>query len=392
MIVFPNGGPATATDGSSGQVYMYPNPATPTTYSALPLITGSGSNWSSVAGQVLCYDNRVLCLAGVNYSYPAGGGFNTNEDINFTDPPNSTLYGFQQTVLAAEEPYGYGAGLSISAGELFIVKKRGGAILVTGDIFSPNVTTLPGVEPTGGIYGRADSGTAGGFYCSYANGAWMWDGGSTSQKVSGNLDDNFFLPSAYTAINSGNYGFFIQCIGDKTYFSQNWMFDTRTGGWWKYHPDASQGGIDLYWVNPVAGRYIYAAPLSFTSASPTFLCQFDTSVPEQHYQWTSLPVLLATKDRRADIREVVVRATSTATNGAVTLTILDKGNVVWGPTVQTGNVDDGPDYIRFNTAGLGVTEPQFRLNVDNTGTIDDMPVIHGIRVYYRPHAHQAVTD
>ena len=394
VIVFPNGGPATATIASTGQLYMYPNPATPSTYSALPLITGAGSTWQSVTGQVLCYDNRVLCLAGVLYPYPAGTGFTTNENINFTDPPNSVIYGDQMTVLAAEEPFGYGCGLSISAGELFIVKKRGGGIVVTGDIFSPNVTTLPGVQSTGGFYGRADSGLAGGFYCSLANGAWLWNGGSTSQKISTQLDDDFFLPSVYSTMGSGNYGFFVQCIGDKVYFSQNWMYDTRNNSWWKYHPDAAQGGVDLYYVNPVSGPFIYAAPLSWSSSSTTnFLYRFNLAQAEQHYQWNSLPIRLSTQDRVADVREVVIRATCTDSQCTVTLTIFDKGAIAWGPTTMSGNVDAGPDYIRFNTAGLGVTEPQFRINVDNAGGgVVDMPIIHGFEVRYRPRAHQAVTD
>ena len=394
VIVFPNGGPATATDATSGQVYMYPDPSNPSVFSALPLITGTGSTWSSVAGQVLCYDNRVLCLAGVLYPYPLGGGFDTNEDINYTDPPNSTLYGFQQTVLAAEAPYGYGCGLSISAGELFIVKKRGGAILVTGDIFSPNVTSLPGVQSTGGFYGRADSGMAGGFYCSEANGAWLWNGGSTSQKISTQLDDDFFMVPASGSIGSANYGFFVQSIGDKVYFSNNWMFDTRTNSWWKYHPDSTQGGVDLYYVQPVSGPFIYASPLSFTANNNDWLFRFNLAEAEQHWQWTSLPTTLQTNDRVSDVREVVIVATCTASAACqVTLTILDKGAVVWGPTTQSGFVDDGPDYIRFNTAGLGVTRPQFRINVDNTvGGVVDMPIIDGYKVRYRPRAHQAVQD
>src|SRR5208282_2542453 len=121
------------------------------------------------------HQNRIIVLSGVTYDYPAGSGFDTNEQICFTDPPNSAALGFQQTVLVPEEPYGYGCAGSISAGELVLIKKRGGGVVVTGDIFSPNVTDLPGVEPTGGIYGNASSGLDGFFYCSYENGAWVWN-------------------------------------------------------------------------------------------------------------------------------------------------------------------------------------------------------------------------
>ncbi len=391
VIVFPVGGPASPTDPQAGQVYLYPDPSNPTAYGTLALITGSGTNWSSVAGQILVHQNRIIDLAGITYSYPAGGGFDTNEQINFTDPPNSAVLGFQQTVVVPEEPYGFGAGGSISAGELFLVKRRGGGVVITGDIFAPNVTFLPGVQPTGTIYGQGCSGMAGFFYCSYAQGAWLWNGANTAQKISTQLEDNFFLPAEYfTGMKSNNYGFFIQSIGDKVYFSNNYLYDSRTNAWWKYYPDASQGGTNLYYVNPVSGPKIYAANLSFGSGAD-FMYEFDTATPAQHYQWTSMPTVLPVQDRVIDVREVVIKASCTAANCSVTLTILDKGAVVWGPTAQTGTLSQGPDYVRFNTAGLGCTAPQFRINVDNASA-GDMGVVHDMRVRWRPRAHQAVTD
>ena len=185
-VVFP--GPDTVPGGN---VYLYPDPADLTAFGAAKLYSTENPG---IAGQVLVHQSRILVLAGVDYPWPAGGGINVNEQIAFTDPPNSNELGAADTVLATEQPYGYGCGGSISAGELFLVKKRGGAIVVTGDIFSPNVTILPGVQPTGGIYGSAHSGSPGFVYCSFDNGAWIWNGGSTAQKISTQLDDSFFLP------------------------------------------------------------------------------------------------------------------------------------------------------------------------------------------------------
>lgn len=66
-------------------------------------------------------------------------------------------------------------------------------MVVNGDIEAPNsVLFLPGIEPTGDIYGMAAAAEAGLFYCSTHRGAWLWNGGNTSQKISRQLRDDFF--------------------------------------------------------------------------------------------------------------------------------------------------------------------------------------------------------
>ena len=137
VAVFPTGGPADTTAG--GQLYMYPNPATPTSYIPFAMMANPGD---SITGQTIVHQSRIFVLAGVDYGYPAGGGFATNENLNFTDPPLSASMGNQQTVLVAEEPFGYGCAGSISAGELFLVKKRGGGVVLTGDIETSAQVTL----------------------------------------------------------------------------------------------------------------------------------------------------------------------------------------------------------------------------------------------------------
>jgi hypothetical protein len=391
VIVFPNGGPATSTDADTGQVYLWPDPNTPSTPSVLPLITGSMSPYSSVAGQVIVHQSRIVVLAGITYDYPVGSGFETNEQVNYTDPGNSTDYGFQQTVYAPEEPYGYGCGGSVSAGELFLVKKRGGGLIVSGDLNNPTVTFLPGVQPTGGIYGQCAEGVGGLYYCSYDNGAWVWNGSNTSEKISAQIDDNFFLPNVFSTMDSNNYGFFAQCIGDKVYFSNNWMYDTRTGSWWIYYPRATQGGTDLYYVNPVSGPIIWAAPLNFTKSGPIFF-EFNTAKPTPKYVWTSVPLRLAGEDRVVDIREVVVRASNTASNATVQVTVSQAALNV-GVTPTSMDVDLGPDMLRFNFNALGMQEPQVSVVVESSSpTPTDMPVIHSISIGYKIRAHAEVQN
>lgn len=386
VVVFPSGGPAQPT--TDGQVYVYPDPSSPTSYTPLALITSG----SSVAGQIICHQSRVVVLSGITYPYPAGGGFETNEQINFTDPPNSAVLGFQQTVLAAEEPYGYGAAGSISAGELFLVKKRGGAIVVTGDIFSPNVTFLPGVQPTGGIYGNAASGMAGLFYCSMNNGAWMWNGGNTAVKVSTQLDDLFFLPPEFATMQSNNYGFYARCIGDKVYFSNNMVYDVRQGSWWRYYPQLSNGGADLFWIQEVDGPEIYASQLSFPHTNKNFLYRFDQATPTTSWQWQSLPIKLTT-NRLIEPRQVVVRA---STNGnpvcTVEVAFFQGTNFVGSVTTPSGSFGPAPSNVRMPVGAVSAgsvpfTASDLTVRIIASGGTGAAPNVHAVELGYQVRQH-----
>ena len=373
VVVFP--GPWSDPDGN---VYMYPDPAAPTTYGAKALYAAG----AGVAGQVLVHQSRIIVLSGIDYPYPAGGGFNTNEQIAFTDPPNSDILGFQQTVLATEQPYGYGAGGSISAGELFLVKKRGGGIVVTGDIYSPNVTILPGVTSTGGFYGAAHSGQIGFVYCSYDNGAWVWNGGSTSQKISMQLDDSFFLPPEFATMLSNNYGFYVRCIADRIYFSNNWFYDLNTSSWWRYYPTKAQGGLDLFYTQEVDGGDIYAGRLSFSDTDRNFLYRFDQSVPTHTWQWQGLPRRL-TKNRFVEIRQVVVRASSNSGNGngQITVAVFNGATQVGSVTTPEGSIGAAPTMIRMPIGAVSAGSTPYAseditVRISATGNGDAAPNLH----------------
>lgn len=386
VVVFPVGGPA--FPGTNGQIYVYPNPSTPTLYPPLALISGG----SSVAGQVIGHQSRVIVLSGITYQYPAGGGFETNEQISFTDPPNSTVLGFQQTVLATEEPYGYGAMGSVSAGELFLVKKRGGGIVVTGDIFSPNVTFLPGVQPTGGIFGHAASGMAGLFYGSMNEGIWMWNGGNTAVKVSTQLDNLCFLPPEFVPMQSNNYGFWLECIGDRVYCSNNLLYDVRQGSWWRYYPQLANGGADLFYTQPVSGPMIYAAQLSFPHANKNFLYRFDQSKATTSWQWQGLPIKLTT-NRLVELREVVVRASTNEGNSTATIEIaVFQGTNLVGSVTTPAQFGPAPSNCRMPIGAVSAgaipwTSSDLTIRIVASGGSGAAPNVHAVELGYQQRQH-----
>ena len=392
VTVFPViGGPA--DPGTVGQVYVYPDPNNPTTFTPLELISGS----SSVSGQVIGHQNRVIVLSERSFPYPQGGGFATNEDICFTDPPNSTTLGDQQTVLVAEEPFGFGAMGSISAGELFLVKKRGGGVVVTGDIFSPNVTFLPGVQPTGGFFGHGASGMAGFFYASLNNGIWNWNGGNTAQKVSTQLDDSCFLPPEYGTMVSANYGFWLESIGDKVYCSNNLLYDVRQGSWWRYYPQLSNGGADLFYVTENTGPDIYGAQLSFPHTDTNFLYRFQQSTPTTSYQWQGLPIKLTT-DRLIEPRQVIVRASTNKGNSACTIKVafFQGTNFIGSVTTLTGSFGPAPSNIRMPIGGANAgivpfTGSDLTVRIVADGGSGAAPNVHLVSLGYNQRQHDATT-
>ena len=295
-------------------------------------------------------------------------------------------------MLAAEQPYGYGCAGSISAGELFIVKKRGGGLVVTGDIFSPNVTVLPGVTSVGGIWGAAHSGPAGFAYCSFDNGAWLWNGGSTAQKISKQLDDQFFLPVEFYRMQSNNYGFFVRCIADRIYFSNNWMYDLNTGSWWRYYPGLAQGGVDLFYVNEVDGGDIWCGPLSFSDSNRTFLYRFNQETPTETWQWQGLPRRL-TKNRYVEPRQIVVRASSNKgnTTSQITVAIFNGATQVGSVTTPSGSIKAAPTMIRMPIGAVSAGSSSYAsedltIRISATGNGDAAPNLHSCSIGWNQRA------
>ena len=381
-------------NATAGQLFMYPNPATPTSYTPLKLITDGTPQ--SLTGMVLVHENRVVVLANNGYGWPLGGAgaYVINEEINFTDPPNSDTYPAdttpgQQLVAVAEEPYGFGCGGSISSGELLLIKRRGGAALINGDLFAPtSIIPLPGVQSTGQGYGNADSGQAGMAYCSINQGAWMWNGSNTSQKISAQLDDNFFMTPS-----SGIYlSWYTKWVGDKLYFSNNWMLDTRTNSWWRYYPTAAQGGVDLFWIQPDGtGESIYCAPLIFTSANTTYLYRFDEPLPAPNWQAQTLPIRLTTQ-RFVELRQVVVRASSNLGNGAATVEIqLYNGPTLVGHWTTPATIGARPTMIRMPTGpvlagGSPYASEDLTVRIIAAGNGGAAPNVHSVSLGYSQRA------
>lgn len=390
VLIFPS---AVLTDGhgDQGHLYAYPPVTDPTSYSVQDLIDPTTSG---VTGQVVTYNSRVQVLSGVGYAWPIPGGISTNENINYTDPFGSDAYGNQQVILAAEQPWGYGAWGSVSVGELILIKKSGGGVVMNGDISAPNsVIPLPGIESTGDFVGKADASSIGLVYCSQNRGAWLWNGGNTSQKISSQIQDNFYDASS-TVIQSNNYGFCASHWQDWVLFSNNWLFDPDTGAWWILWPTTNNGNSKVigytfwWWQQGRLGYQVYAAPLKLGVTgdfSTNWYARFNSETAAGHYSWTSLPMhVVPNATRVVDVTQVIVRCSSPdGTGGTVTANIGD-----WSATTD-GVIGSNPTTFRFNAGNgcLGLSDITLNLTSE-TATDGSAPIIDSVDIGFSTRARQ----
>jgi hypothetical protein len=386
VLVFPTSDDSTA---AGGHLWVYPELLSPTSFVAQDIVG------SAVTGQVICYGSRVITLVGVTYSWPAGSGILVNENFNYTDPPESSTYTNPQEIFAIEYPYGYGAWGTVSVGELLLVKKHGGGVILYGDIATPtSVIPVPGVQPTGDLVGRAYSTPIGLIYCCEKMGAWVWNGGNTSQKISKNLEDSFFDLAEKNSIPTNNYGF--NCFHWQKWimFSGNAMMDSETNGWWQLYPakgnnQAGLTGQDIWWMDTTEfENQLIVSPLFCSNNTDPWATIFDNAVSSSTYQWQSLPIhVTKDADRVLDVREVTIRASSpdADTHSTVAVTI---GS--WSAT-STLTIGVNPTTIRFNAAAEGLQDITLTLVASNSNS-HSAPIIHSVDIGYQIRAKVAVNN
>lgn len=375
VVVLPLTSPAGTL---AGDLWVYPALASPGSFSFDDITQRH-------AGITFGHQGRVVQLQALTYSWPVAPTVPfPNEAVNYTDPPLSETFPVQFEEFGPENPFGYGAVNSVSAGELFMVKVRGGAIIVQGDLNNPTVTSLPGVRSTGYLAGRSDVNQNGMYYCVFGNGAWAWNGGNTSQKISQQLDDGFYVPAS--RLQSPYYSYFIQRWNDWMLFSNNWVLDSLTGGWWRLSNPAA---MSFFWYVPgFAENVMYAALGTVTGPNETFFAKYDRGVPNGAYNWQSLPIRLPSEDRLSDIREVVVRASNPYLDSGPTISpfVVDSFGNTTALEPWTMSSSTGIQEQRFNCGVKSETVSVVLSCVGNSGTPKG-PVIHSLAIGYRSREH-----
>jgi hypothetical protein len=270
---------------------------------------------------------------------------------------------------------GYGAVCSASAQELLLVKHRGGATIISGDLDDPTVMSLPGVTSTRGAVTYGVYTPIGFVYGVKNGGVHVWGGGDSSDKISQFLEDDFWMmrPADWVAFD-GKFDVF----GDWILCPNNWVYDIETQSWWRIEDPATYK-IFQWAVSPQNDMF-YGAPVTFQDNSTPAFYRFDAGNLVSDYQWRSqfLPMSI---DRYMEIRELSLRAISPAGESTVTITLTDEDGNEQQETFDVTNTTL-PRIQRKNTAftGTGVKVTIAASSLDG----EPAPLIYELNIGYQP--------
>lgn len=270
-----------------------------------------------LGGQLVAHSGRILRLCETTQAWTAAGNFLSNERVRYTDPPNSVSLTSTTTdsIVDSQYPGGYGAWGSLTFGELLLIKKYGGALLVEGDIYSPQITRLPGVQSTGFTTSEMAWSRQGLVYAT-DDGYYVWQGGDSAQRLP--------VPSAMVArvinvLSGVNYS--MMPYNNWVVTTGGNVFDSVTGSWWKLLSPLTAGAM-AYFTADVNGLSQFWAISDTPNAGGNLeVARFNNlSINAQQYSWQSQP-LTPVPNQVYDIVSVELELSRVPTSGANSCTV-----------------------------------------------------------------------
>ena len=288
-----------------------------------------------------------------------------------------------------EATTGYGTYASSNANSLLLVKNKGGGVLVNGPIEAPQVVRLPGLPSVGGISNRgvvtqraanaegmfADQG----FVYGTTSGVWMWTGSDSATELSANLNATFWVPDDVTVDRRqpgqlvGSFAFSFPYL----YAPNNWVFDMRSSGWWRYHPtpdqDARDGTTFAFNDTDAAGE-LWAMPASYKFGT-RLMAKFSQASGRDRWSWKSQP-LARSRGRVLNVR-------------AVTVVAAGRGRI----HVDVYGLDAAPQRITFDnetdtmaslegSCGVKAKDIVVKITAESYDPDDPAPTLHRIELGY----------
>ncbi len=349
--------------------------------------------------RVIAHSGRVLALADINIPIQGTALYVSDQTrVFYTDPPfnldsQPAVFATTPNFYAAEEPSGIGAWGSVSTGELILINRGGGGLVVSGDAgFPSDINRLPAVPGTGQITQHMSECSAGALYVTESDGVWAWNGGNTATKVSTQLPDNAFTiaalgPGGFSqpSISMGGPRVQTAVIKDRVFFPHNWVFDAATGSWWQAEDPAV---LDLsFWA--CSGAYtgkMYGETMSVLAPSAVAdLYQYDPTTVATSWAWTSNPIPSRLVGLEPTLKEVEV-CVSNPTGVTVTVKVTPVSLTSTSSVTAAG---ENPQSVTFtipaNTMGwrgmapLGYTAYNLAVKVEATGT-SGAPALHELNL------------
>ncbi len=393
IIGNPRGG--VLANSPDSDYFAFPNGSGPTSDS--PLQADGASRHAIFSHQgvlVALTDNATTGAFGFTGVTRSGeaivyGSYSDSENV----PGSTPLY------LAEENPSGYGSWASLNANELFMVKHRGGGVLVRGDLETPTVIRLPNIHSTHGLTNVGAAVPGLGYVYFSAFGAFSWNGEDTSKPIAAQLHPTFWVSDrAWTGAYIGKeahdssgiaYGV-AGLVGRATYASpflfapNGYVMHEATGGWWQIEVPSDTDPAITHWdvsaVSPkVWGFYDWVDDNYLTAARA-----YDLRYGAYAYQYESQP-LTPSRDRYIEVREfyITINGTSGSTIAVSFIGIDDAGHVD-GTQVETiGLTATGVSMHRVSTA-LVAAQVQVKIAATAPDSDTDAPRILSFRVGWQP--------
>lgn len=387
-------GPVVVAWVMSGWAQMFPDDTTPSVASTryIPgdnvdgIIEHPAAEFLGVDGLVSHQGRAVIFPLTVLPLGAADQVYTTNEGFYWTDINNLTVRDdtystgeFLKAVASYDNPTGYQVYESNTADELLLIKARGGAIVISGNLNDFQVTTKQNVRGTGLSMNRGTNSPLGFVYPTDGGGVWLWEGGDISTSLTDHLDADFWRPPAVSPANGiqseNEWGYQnSQCSDWNQFvmFPNNWLWDTDHKGWWKI---ADQTDFVIHrWAQDWRGLICYGAPSGFTTDTDPVLYEFNKVVLADSYSWQSHP-LTETMERAVEVRELILVASGAGTVRVTARTAEDQTGQTLSFTIDE---TFSPNMI---AGSVSVRGSHLTFEIQSTGTGEDAvaPTVHELK-------------
>lgn len=312
--------------------------------------------------------------------------------------PGGASAGYFNILIGWENPAGYHVMQSLSYDELLLIKSRGGALRIRGDLMAFTAEAFPYVRSTGYTNNRGTNTPRGFSYPVDGSGVWMWTGGQVSEFITAHLEDDFWrvpLVAAGATTSAGeevpvgwlHYPSAATQWGDFVLYPNNWLWDTArdpTEGaktaWWRIADPSDTEDADGYtivrWAADWRQTRCYGTPTGVFDPDNVAIYEFDRQIPHcATYRWLSHP-MSDTLEREVELGAVVVVASG---KGAVRVRAFTAGE----PTGEEREFDvDGTEsaptikQLGFNVAGAQLA---FDVRVSADNPVNEAPIVHELR-------------
>lgn len=292
---------------------------------------------------------------------------------------------------------------SFSEGEFWFAYQNGGGGIVYGDIQNPTLfTPLPGITGTGSAIGEAIPSPVGLVYVTDFDGAWVWNGGNTTTKISAQVQDNQLSRLANDAppiraanlafdtnIGSASHGAWVNWV----FFPNNWMYDSLTNSWWQVE-DPAVHNFQVHAGGGLRGRHFYSSV--GTAVAPTAagtlsvpVVRWDHQNPASTYVWISNPIPSVGSSVVLGAVEICAsNPTSTSATVTITPTSPPSQSLFFNQNQsQSVTFTIPPNTASYREAQqLGYNDHNMCVRVDaaNSNSTNGAPTVHEINLGYEP--------